>query len=504
MSVKLRIWLLPIVAALIFAVGVATVFGFSSRTSRVIGALGSANYPYLDATSRLGAQLEALNGVIQNAVAEGEKKRMDDAAERAAAARKLIQAIKAIEGKAEVGARLAADFDAYYAITTDTVQVALGMKPGDQAALSQQMQAAQKALDARVQSAREDARASFDSGLRSAQSGVNASLVAISLSALLVVAGLGIASKLVIDGVWRQLGGEPEYARDVIRRMAQGDLSQGIRVTPGADSSLLGAVRTMSQGLSAIVGNVRSGSDTMTHAAQEIAAGNHNLSTRTEQQAASLERTAASMQQLTETVQRNAESAHQASHLATTASSVATRGGDVVERVVHTMDEITQSSKKIAEIIGVIDGIAFQTNILALNAAVEAARAGEQGRGFAVVAGEVRSLAQRSADAAKEIKSLINVSVDRVENGARLVQEAGSTMHDVVDSVNRVTTLITEITAAANEQSRGIGDVNLAVGQLDEMTQQNAALVEQAAAAASSLEQQSTALQSAVATFRLA
>jgi methyl-accepting chemotaxis protein len=210
------------------------------------------------------------------------------------------------------------------------------------------------------------------------------------------------------------------------------------------------------------------------------------------------------MHALTETVQRNAENATEASSLASGASGVATRGGAVVAQVVATMDEINHSSKKISDIIGVIDGIAFQTNILALNAAVEAARAGEQGRGFAVVAGEVRNLAQRSADAAREIKSLIGTSVEKVEAGSRLVQDAGSTMDEIVTSVARVASIISDITAAATEQSRGIGQVNTAVSQLDEMTQQNAALVEQAAAAASSLEQQSSSLQGAVSTFRLA
>jgi methyl-accepting chemotaxis protein len=285
--------------------------------------------------------------------------------------------------------------------------------------------------------------------------------------------------------------------------MAGGDLSQQINTEPGDNSSLLAAVRQMASGLSDIVGEVRTGSDTMSHAAQEIAAGNHNLSQRTELQAASLERTSTSMHQLTETVARNAESANEASSLASNASQVAARGGKVVSQVVSTMDEINNSSKRIADITSVIDGIAFQTNILALNAAIEAARAGEQGRGFAVVAGEVRSLAQRSADAAREIKALIADSVERVESGAHLVKAAGSTMDEVVSSVMQVTKVIREITDAATVQSQDISAVNGAVSQLDEMTQQNAALVEQAAAAASSLEQQSSALQAAVATFKL-
>ena len=503
MSVKNRIWMLPLLAILIFAVGIATVLAFSARTSQSIQELGSVDYPYLDTTTQFATQLEALGATIQGAVAEGEKKRLDDANDKAAAMRKTIAAIRAIPGKADAADNLAKLFDGYFAASTNTAQLFLGIKTGDQAAAVAGMQAAQKALEANLKSMRDNARGQFDGALGASQSGVSSSLYATLASAFLVVAGLGIGSWFVIGSVWRQLGGEPEYARDVMRRIAAGDLSQVIKVQSGADNSLLAAVRDMSGGLSAIVGEVRSGSSRMRSAAQEIASGNQDLSERTEMQAASLERTTARMHQLTETVQSNASNAHQASNLATSASSVASRGGEVVSQVVSTMEQINHSSKKISDIIGVIDGIAFQTNILALNAAVEAARAGEQGRGFAVVAGEVRNLAQRSAEAAREIKSLIGTSVEKVETGSKLVQDAGSTMTEIVESVARVATIINEITTAAAEQSRGIGEVNGDVSQLDEMTQRNAALVEQAAAAAASMEQQSEGLESAVATFKL-
>jgi methyl-accepting chemotaxis protein len=503
MSVKNRIWMLPLLAIVIFAVGIATVLGFSARTSKAIEALGSVDYPYMDASTQFAQQLESLGATIQGAVAEGDKKRLDDATDKAATMRKTIATIKAIPGKAEAGETLGKLFDAYFVASTNTAEIFLGSKTGDQAAAVAGMQGAQKALEANVKTMRESARKGFDGGLSGAQGGVSASLYATLASALLVVVGLGVGSWFVIGSVWRQLGGEPEYARDVMRRIAGGDLSQRIVVQAGADHSLLAAVRDMSGGLAAIVGEVRGGSSRMRSAAQEIASGNQDLSERTEMQAASLERTTARMHQLTETVQSNATNAHQASDLATSASVVASRGGSVVSQVVSTMDEINASSKKIADIIGVIDGIAFQTNILALNAAVEAARAGEQGRGFAVVAGEVRNLAQRSAEAAREIKALIGASVDRVESGSKLVRDAGTTMTEIVESVARVTTIINEITAAAAEQSRGIGEVNGDVSQLDEMTQRNAALVEEAAAAAASMEQQSQGLESAVATFKL-
>ncbi|WP_431260653.1 methyl-accepting chemotaxis protein [Roseateles chitinivorans] len=503
MNLKTRIAMLPVLAAIVFAVGIAVVLFFSSRTSGAIHALGEADYPYLVATNQVAAQLEALGGTIQSAVAEGEKKRLDEAAERAAAMRKVIASIKAIPGRADAGSKLESGFEAYYAASVETAQLFLGIKQGDQAGSIPKMQAAQKALEQTLGDARADAKSTFDATLASAEKGVGSGLWATVLSGLIVVVCLGAGSWLLIASVWRQLGGEPEYARDVMRQMAEGDLSQTIRVAPGAEASLLAAVRDMSQGLSAIVGNVRSGTDSMTVASREIAAGNQDLSVRTEKQAGSLEQTASNMQQLTETVRQSADAASQANQLAGSAATVAKKGGEVVGQVVSTMDEISASSRKIGDIIGTIDGIAFQTNILALNAAVEAARAGEQGRGFAVVASEVRSLAQRSAEAAKEIKTLIGASVTRVEAGSRLVQDAGSTMEEIVASVQRVSDIISEITAASAEQSQGIGHVNESVVQLDQMTQQNAALVEEAAAAANSLEQQARALQSAVSTFKL-
>ncbi|GFO64888.1 methyl-accepting chemotaxis protein [Geomonas paludis] len=288
------------------------------------------------------------------------------------------------------------------------------------------------------------------------------------------------------------------------KRIASGDLTAEIAVESKDETGeLLASLKEMNEGLAHIVGDVRTGAESIATATEEIAAGNADLSQRTEEQASALEETASSMEELTSTVKQNADNAQAANQLAINASGVAVKGGEVITRVVRTMESITDSSKKISDIIGVIDGIAFQTNILALNAAVEAARAGEQGRGFAVVAAEVRSLAQRSAAAAKEIKALIEDSVSKVQDGSRLVEEAGRTTQDIVTSIKRVTDIMAEISAASLEQSSGIEQVNTAITQMDDVTQQNAALVEEAAAAAESLEDQAQQLVAVVARFTL-
>jgi methyl-accepting chemotaxis protein len=309
---------------------------------------------------------------------------------------------------------------------------------------------------------------------------------------------------LVTRSITRQLGAEPARATDVARSVAAGDLTTHVELNPGDTTSLMYQLKAMQDSLVGVVGSVRQNSDSVATASAQIAQGNHDLSQRTEEQASALQQTAASMEQLSSTVRQNADNARQGNQLALSASAVAVNGGEVVGRVVETMKGINDSSKKIADIISVIDGIAFQTNILALNAAVEAARAGEQGRGFAVVASEVRSLAQRSAEAAREIKALITTSVERVEEGTSLVDQAGATMQEVVTSIKRVTDIMGEISSASTEQSTGVAQVGQAVSQMDQATQQNAALVEQSAAAAESLKHQAMQLVEAVAVFKLA
>ena len=320
----------------------------------------------------------------------------------------------------------------------------------------------------------------------------------VALTVLALIAGAGFAMY-----IGRRISAPLVAAVGVAQTVARGDLTSRIEAQGSNETgALMGALRDMNANLVDIVSQVRAGTGTIAEAADQISAGNLELSSRTEQQASSLEETASSMEELTSTVRQNADNAREANALAQTASQVAGRGGETVGRVVQTMDAITESSKKIVDIIGVIDGIAFQTNILALNAAVEAARAGEQGRGFAVVASEVRNLAQRSAGAAKEIKELIGNSVDKVEEGSRLVSDAGTTMQEIVDSIGRVTAIMSQIAMASAEQSSGIEQVNQAVAQMDQVTQQNAALVEEAAAASDAMREQAQALSALVSTFR--
>ncbi|MBB3212336.1 methyl-accepting chemotaxis protein [Herbaspirillum sp. Sphag1AN] len=317
---------------------------------------------------------------------------------------------------------------------------------------------------------------------------------------LAVIAAVAVHTLRKVIG---QLGGEPSDAMEIVERISQGNLAVDISLQGKDRHSLLRSIKTMRDSLSSIVSGVRSGTDTISTASSEIASGNLDLSARTEQQAGALEETASAMEELTANVRQNADNARQANQLAVSASEVAVDGGAVIDKVVLTMSEINSSSSKIVDIISVIDSIAFQTNILALNAAVEAARAGEQGRGFAVVASEVRTLAQRSANAAKEIKELIEDSVSRVNVGTELVERAGGTMQQIVSSVKHVADVVAEISAATQEQSTGIEEVNRAINQMDQVTQQNAALVEQAAAAAASMQEQAAQLAQLVSVFVL-
>ena len=357
-----------------------------------------------------------------------------------------------------------------------------------------------KGIEALIQLQADEARKAFEQA-EARYATIRMISIAIFIGGMLIS---GLFNWVLSHSISGQLGGEPGEASRVAQGVGAGDLSGSIHLKPGDNASLLASLKFMQENLGKVVAQVRQNSESLATASAEIAQGNQDLSARTESQASALEQTAASMEELGATVKQNADNARQANQLAQSASSVAIKGGEVVAQVVETMKGINESSNKIADIIQVIDGIAFQTNILALNAAVEAARAGEQGRGFAVVASEVRSLAGRSADAAKEIKTLINTSVERVEHGTVQVDQAGATMAEVVSSIRRVTDIMAEISAASSEQAAGVAQVGEAVTHMDQATQQNAALVEEMAAAASSLKSQAQELVQTVAVFKLA
>ncbi len=433
--------------------------------------------------------------------------------EKIAAATKELgtawSAYKALGGQNADEAKLVADLDkgwtAYQKAAQQVLALGKDKKQTDAADISDG--AASMALDETVGALGAIVKFNFEAGQAAAQQAQLTYKVAISLVAGLLGVALVAGALLawfISRGLTRQLGCEPQQAVQVARAVAAGDLTTAIRLRAGDDTSLMASLMAMQTGLASAVRQVRDGSENVATSSSQIASGNLDLSGRTEQQASALQQTAATMEELGTTVRHNADNARQANDLAQGAAKVATRGGEVVGQVVDTMRGIQESSKKISDIISVIDGIAFQTNILALNAAVEAARAGEQGRGFAVVAGEVRNLAQRSAEAAKEIKSLISTSVDRVEQGTSLVDQAGQTMQEIVGAIGRVSAIVGEISSASVEQSSGVSQVSQAVTQMDQATQQNAALVEQSAAAAESLKEQAQQLVQAVAVFRLA
>ncbi|WP_426173347.1 methyl-accepting chemotaxis protein [Massilia sp. TWR1-2-2] len=503
MNIKRRIWALPVISTIIFGLGVA------ASATIATGALGSirmteqVDYPVLDAAKTITLDVGAVADALRDAVTEGDKARIAQVGEQAGKLRAKIAAFGKIDGQAGNGERLTKEFDAYYAPALSAAKIMLEMEEGDPQATVARMQSTLATLNADLAKTNAAAQQQFKAGIANSEASVRKVVSAMVLTALVVVASLALVSFFVVRAIWQQLGGEPEYARQIARAVADGDLSMEIVTDAGDRSSLLAALKEMRTRLGTMVAEIKLSAETIQTASAEIASGNADLASRTESQAGSLDQTSRAIEALTGTVRQNAGNASQANQLVIDASSIATRGGQVVSGVVTTMGDINTSAKKIVDIISVIDGIAFQTNILALNAAVEAARAGEQGRGFAVVAAEVRNLAQRSAGAAKEIKELIGDSVAKVNAGSALVDEAGLTMGQIVESVRKVADIMVEISAASQAQSAGIDEIGRAVVSMDEMTQQNSALVEEASAAAESLTDQTNQLSVALNVFKL-
>ncbi|MFW9617713.1 methyl-accepting chemotaxis protein [Aquabacterium sp.] len=501
MNFRTKIWMLPASAAAVFMVGVAVSFIVGNRTSNVLAHLQEVDNPHASFVQTVDRSAEQLRLTLQAAAAEGDADKLKDTQVMVSAAHDALAGMEKLPEKTQIARELIEAFDAYQTSSIGATRALLtSQPPGD---LVAKMQSSLGTLQKLLEQRKSEAELTIKSAQDTAASGVRTNLWVIVITGLIVLTVLGVASGAIVNSVWHDLGDEPDFLRKMVSRIAEGDLDLNLHHKPGDTESLRASVVAMTLKLRDTISVIRQATDSISTASTEIATGNHDLSVRTEHTASNLQQTASSMEQLTGTVRQSADAARQANQLASGAATAAHRGEEIVSQVVANMSEIDNASRKITDIITVIDGIAFQTNILALNAAVEAARAGEQGRGFAVVAGEVRTLAQRSAQAAKEIKTLINASSEKVESGSRLVKDAGGSMQEILTSVQRVSDIIGEITAASTEQSTGIGQVNMSVTQLDQMTQQNAALVEESAAAAESLKDQAVRLAEAVAAFKL-
>ncbi len=505
MRFRHRIWLLPIMTAVIVTAGLLINSRIITRASDGLAKVEQVQYQTVEVMRSLRSDFANVQETLQQAVAEGEQSGIEGSEKHASDIRANLDTLTALDGADRALAhRLREQFDAYYASAVRAVRILLTVEQGDSAAAISAMQENDQQFTDLLTRSNEQAVSEFRSLLSDGARDVRRTLYVSMITGAVILLMLGLGSWILIASVFRSLGGEPEAAVDIVRRIASGDFTTQVDVRSGDDTSLLHGIVTLRDKLGELIRDVHQCSASVDTAAANMNMAVAELSARTAQQAASLEETATSMEQMTVTVKENADNARQASDLAIAARAGAETGGQVVNRAVQAMSEINVSSRRIADIIGVIDEIAFQTNLLALNAAVEAARAGEQGRGFAVVAVEVRNLAQRSGTAAREIKSLIQDSVAKVADGTMLVDESGRHLHDIVLSVKKVADIIGTISVAGQEQARGLEQVNVAISQMDRTTQENSAMVERTSAVADTMAAQAKQLTDLVSIFRIA
>jgi methyl-accepting chemotaxis protein len=489
--------------AVIIMIGIAVSSRMTSQTSAALARVENVQYPTVEALRVVRTEFTDVQESLQRAVAEGDQNGIATATQHANSVRAALKDLAAVDPDRSLASDLGSAFDDYYSAASSATRIMLGSETGDSASAIARMQKTNEAMTALVTKSQEDAIGEFRSLLASGTENVKSSLMANLITSAVMLLVLGVGSWVLIGNVFRSLGGEPEVAVQIVRSIAGGDFTTVVNLRQDDQSSLLHGIETLRQKLGNLIQDVRTTSGAVDSAAADINSGIDRLSTRTSDQAASLEETASSMEEMTVTVKRNADNARHANQLATEARDQAERGGAVASRAVTAMAEINSSSRKIADIIGVIDEIAFQTNLLALNAAVEAARAGEQGRGFAVVASEVRSLAQRSATAAREIKELIQDSVSKVQDGTKLVDESGQHLTDIVSAAKKVADIIGEISSASQQQASGLDQVNGAITQMDESTQQNAAMAEETSAVAASMSEQAKQLTDMISVFKI-
>jgi methyl-accepting chemotaxis protein len=467
-------------AAVVVSTGIAINARITVSASTNLERVDKAQYPLVEALRSLRSDHAAISDLLRQALAEGDKSALDEATDRYAQAQQSLKEIAALSDEGRTLApELTREFEGYFTSALDATKLMLTKNGGDTSAAIEAMQQRNQALQRLLAEKNSAAQSDLRRLLAWSADGLGRTLNVSMIAAAITLGSLALGSWIVIGSVFRSLGGEPELAVQVVRRIAGGDFTERIVLRPGDSGSLLHDIVSLQHKLGALICDVRGSSRSVDTASSDMDVEVGQLSERTYSQANSLEQTVTSMKEITETVSRNADSARAANQLTMQAREQAEGGGKVVNRAIAAMSSITASSMRIGDIIGVIDEIAFQTNLLALNAAVEAARAGENGRGFAVVAQEVRSLAQRSATAAREIKSLIQASVEQVQEGSVLVDETGKRLHEIVESIGKVAGIVSDISVAGQEQSRGLKEINAAVDHVDSMTQQNASMVEQ-------------------------